>query len=110
MVMTGDRLLGTDIGDGGCRTSGAGTGLLRRDAAREPGRGPTRPRAVDLQPARQPTHAFTVSHPRHARIKHYKEGLALRTETVINDTYDSRLWLAPPGRAGRRRPAVRRFA
>ena len=51
-----------------------------------------------------PTHPLAVSHPRHqrrghpvaarrlqalARIKQYhKEGRALRTETVINDTYD----------------------
>ena len=50
----------------GLRPAGAGTGLLRRGAAREPRHGPSRPGAVDLQPARQPTHPIAVSHPRHS--------------------------------------------
>ena len=54
----------------GLRPAGAGTGLLRRGAAREPRHGPSRPSAVDLQPARQPTHPIAVSHPRHHRRGH----------------------------------------
>ena len=69
----------------------------------KPRHGPPRPRAVDLRPARHPTHpsryrtrvitdrvtpSLHVDY-KHSRIKQYhKEGRALRTETVINDTYD----------------------
>ena len=49
----------------GLRPAGGRTGLLRGGDAREPRHGTTRPRAVDLQPARQPTHPHAVSHPRH---------------------------------------------
>ena len=66
--------------------------------------GRPRPSAVDLQPPRQQAYAVALSYPRdhpgrvvpslhvdykHSRIKQYhKEGRALRTETIINDSYD----------------------
>ena len=53
--------------DAGVRPTGAGAGLLRRGGAREPRHGPAQPRAVDLRPARHPTHPLAVSHPRHYR-------------------------------------------
>ena len=54
----------------GLRPADFRTGLLRGGGAREPRHGATQPRAVDLQPARQPTHAHAVSHPRHYRRGH----------------------------------------
>ena len=81
----------------------AGRVLLRRGAAREPRHGPSRPCAVDLQPAvnrrtpsRYRTRVITdgvipslhLDYKRSRIKQYYKEGRALRTETVINDTYD----------------------
>ena len=54
----------------GLRPAACRTGLLRGSDAREPRHGPTRPRAVDLQPARQPTHSHAASHPRDYRRGH----------------------------------------
>ena len=48
-------------------------------AAGEPRHGPSRPGAVDLQPARQPTHPIAVSHPRHHRRGHPVAALGLQT-------------------------------
>ena len=101
--------------DRGLRPTGAGAGLLRRGAAREPRHGPPRPRAVDLRPARHPTHpsryrtrvitdrvtpSLHVDY-KHSRIKQYhKEGRALRTETGRVDDWRGggrRMGVAVPG-------------
>ena len=92
----------------GPRPARPGTGLLRAGHAREPRSGPSRPRAVDLRQTRHQAHALAVPNPRDNRrgdpvaarrlqaLAHqkqarrgrrdHKEGRALRTETVVNDT------------------------
>ena len=81
----------------GLRPTGAGTGLLRRGAAREPRHGPARPRAVALQPARQPTHPHAASHPRHYRRGHPVAACGLGSLS------SSSLWM---GSSARRSPSL----
>ena len=94
--------------DNGVLSCADPAGLLRVGHAREPRPGPSRPRAVDLRQTRHQAHALAVPNPRsnrrgdpvaarrlqalahqkQARRKRrdHKEGRALRTETVVNDT------------------------
>ncbi len=53
--------------DAGLRPPRPGARLLRGGHPREPRPRPPRPRAVDLRPARHPTHPLAVPNPRHHR-------------------------------------------